>query len=570
MADRKSDSTQLKIAGAWLQALSDGSHEVVALFDEAGALQYLSMSGAVQAILGYEALEIMAMSPPELLHPQDAKRVLDGFRTVAAHPGGRMTLSYRARHSAGHYVMLESTAVNRINHDFVHAIVVHTREELGAVGQPVTNMPPPPELGDDDDFAIALTEALTRARTGHYGFSVMMMQVERLDQVVEQYGDDTANALLVEAGRRLHSLLRPGDTLAELKSRRFAILLDAVEDRALAERIAARIQKTVGNHFNVGGHEINSDTTVGLVTSDRLYDHAADVMRDATVATSQARDTGTNRRAVYRTQMHIQKSRHMSLMAELHNALNADQFRVYYLPIVGLATRTISGFEALVRWEHPERGVIGPDVFLSLAEETGLIAPLGRWVMETACEQMAQWHKRYAMDSPLTLSVNLSARQFSDYDLHDQVAEVLDTTGLNPLALTLEVHEQAVFEYRDAVTDALSRVRKHGVKISIDNFGIGSSSFVYLHQLRYDRLKIDRTLVQPLAAGGRGRDLVHALVGLAHNLAMEVVAEGVETPGQAAQLSKMWCEYAQGYLFGKPMDADGAGALLASYPRWWE
>ncbi|HZO13724.1 MAG TPA: EAL domain-containing protein, partial [Polyangiaceae bacterium] len=263
------------------------------------------------------------------------------------------------------------------------------------------------------------------------------------------------------------------------------------------------------------------------------------------------------------------KTRHMSLHAELHNALQRGQFRVHYLPIVALATRTVCGFEALVRWDHPGRGLISPDLFIPIAEETGLIVQLGRWVLLHACRQMAEWNERYPMDPPLIVTVNLSAKQFAEFDLHDTVEDILGDTGLEPAQLMLEINEGAVVEFREAVVDAMGRMRKAGVRTAIDNFGVGASSFTFLHEVPYDFLKIDRSLVSRAGQGGRSRDVLKAIVDMAHSLAMQVVAEGVETSGQAAQMSNLWCEYATGYLFGKPMLADAAGALIASYPKWW-
>jgi diguanylate cyclase (GGDEF)-like protein/PAS domain S-box-containing protein len=564
------DVSPLRIAGSWLQALTDGSKEVVALLDDDGGVQYLSVSGAVQAMLGYDALEIMSMKTSELLHPLDGKRVLEAFRTVAAHPGGRLSIEYRARHRAGHYVRLESTAVNRLRNEWVNAIVVHTREV--PAGEPPAQTPslvPAPRIDNDEELLRAVDEAVERAAGNQYKFSLLVLELERSENLVEAYGQEVADGVLREVGRRLDALLRPGDRLARLKTGEFCVLLDGVGDRALSERIAARIQKTIGNRFSVKGQDVFCGALVGIVTSERRYERADDVLRDALLAAARARGDGHDKRAVYRTQMHVQRTRHMSLMAELHNALQRGQFRVFYLPIIGLATRTVSGFEALARWEHPKRGIIDPALFIHIAEETGLITQLGRWVLLQACKQMAEWNQRYPMDPPLLVSVNLSARQFAEYDLHDQVEGILEDTGLEPTQLILEVDERALMEHREAVGEALTRLRKRGVKTALDNFGSGASSFSLLRELPHDLLKIDRKLIAELDKGARDRDVVRAVTELAHNLSMQVVAEGVEKPGQAVQLNKLMVEYAQGYLFSKPMDADAAGGLIASYPKWW-
>ncbi len=565
--------SSLEIAGSWIQALTDGSKEVVALLDQDGAVQYLSVSGSVHHMVGYDALDIMSMTPAQLLHPLDVRRVFDAFGAVAAHPGGRITIEYRVRHSGGHFVRLESTAVNRLRNPHVNAIVVHTRElkvpEVAA--PPPSSAVPPAELDDEDSFLAAIEEAIERATATDYRFSVLAVELERgYGALIEAYGEDVTAGVLRVLGRRLDHLLRPGDRLAQIDEGRFAILLDGVGDRMLAERIAARVQRTVGKKFNAKGQDVLSTSLVGIATSERRYEHAVDVLRDAVIALVKARgDSGHDGRAVYRTQFQVAKTRHMSLVAELHNALSRNEFRVHYLPIVSLATRTVTGFEALARWHHPERGIISPDLFIPIAEETGQIVRLGRWVLLEACRQMVDWQRRFHLDPPLSLAVNLSAVQFADFDLDEQIQSILDDTGWEPAQLSLELAERVLFEHRDAVTETVRRLRAMGIKIAIDNFGTAPSSLTQLSQVPYDRLKIDRSLVAKMKQDDAGRELVTAIIGLAHHLSMEVVAEGVETPGQAAQLSQLWCEYAEGYLFGKPMEADAAGALIASFPRWW-
>ena len=567
---RPSDTTPLRIAGSWLQALTDGSKEVIALLGEDGTVQYLSVSGAVQAILGFDALEIMAMKPNELCHPLDLGRVLDAFRAVAAHPGGRITIEYRGRHRAGHYVRLESTAVNRIKNEFVNAIVIHTREVHHAEAPPPRSSSVPlPQLEDDEGMMRHLDEAIERASGGTYKFSLLVVELERAEKLAEAYGLDVADMVLSEVGRRLDALLRPGDKLGRLKTGQFAALLDGVGDRALAARIAGRIQKTVGNRFHVKGQDILTGAVIGIATSERRYDSADDVLRDATLAAAKAKGEGAEKPTVFRTRMQVQKTRHMSLMAELHNALSKNQLRLHYLPVVSLATRTLSGFEALARWHHPERGVISPELFIPIADETGLIMRLGRWVLLEACRQMMEWQKRYALDPSLTLSVNLSPKQFADFDLDEQVVDIVEDTGFEPHLLTLELREGTLMEGKEAVVESVRRLKNLGIRFSLDNFGVGSSSITSVQELPYDRLKIDRSLIGRLGDEARARALIQAIIGLAHDLSLEVIAEGVETPRQAAQLSKLLCEYAQGYLFSKPVDADAAGALIASYPRWW-
>jgi EAL domain-containing protein (putative c-di-GMP-specific phosphodiesterase class I) len=228
----------------------------------------------------------------------------------------------------------------------------------------------------------------------------------------------------------------------------------------------------------------------------------------------------------------------------------------------------LAGFEALIRWQHPKRGLVSPAEFIPVAEETGLIAPIGQWVLSEACRQMARWHDQHRLETPLHVSVNLSAKQFGDEDLSEQVEDILTKSGLDARQLKLEITESAVLENRDAATQTLTRLKGKGVKISLDDFGTGYSSFSYLYQLPYDTLKIDRTFVARIGDDGENTDVIHAIVVLAHNLRMDVVAEGVETAAQASQLKTMWCEYAQGYYFARPLEATVAGELIAANPQW--
>jgi EAL domain-containing protein (putative c-di-GMP-specific phosphodiesterase class I) len=265
--------------------------------------------------------------------------------------------------------------------------------------------------------------------------------------------------------------------------------------------------------------------------------------------------------------MRIEDTRYMALVSALHSALQGGQLRVYYQPIVSLATRSLAGFEALVRWQHPERGLVLPAEFISVAEDTGLIGPLDRWVMREACQQMANWHGRFGMDPPLHVSVNMSAIHFGD-QLEEHIQTVLQDTGLDPQQLKLEVTESAVLESPETATERIQRLKRMGIKLSLDDFGTGYASFSHLCQLPYDTLKIDQSFVARIGDDGENTEIINAIIVLGHNLRMDVVAEGVETPKQAAQLKTMWCEYAQGFFFSRPLDADAAGALIASYPQW--
>jgi len=579
------EPTLLEIAGRWLRALSDGSAEVVALADREGHLLYLSVSGAVQQMLGYSAREIAGKGAGELVHADDAERVISAFAEVAGRPGHRLTASYRMRHQLGHFVHVQSTAVNCCEDPVIGAVVVHTRK-LPSTPRPSTI---PPAYADDqsesvpisvgrgrmpsgppgrDVFLRAVEEALQLASAEPTrGFAVFVVELERARMLAGNFGQHALELLHEQAAKRLQTVLAPGDASCALDAGEFAVLVHGAGDRTRAEAQAQRIQQAMSRRYHLEGETIATGVIIGIATSERRYTSGEHALRDASLAATRARGPGRQGRAVFQTKMRIEDTRYLALVSALHGALQAGQLRVFYQPIVSLADRTLAGFEALVRWQHPERGLLPPTEFIHAAEETGLIVPMDRWVMREACRQMASWNAMFAVSPPLHVSVNLSATQVGE-ELGEQVEQVLRDSGLNPQQLKIEVTESAVLENLDIVSEPIHRIKALGVRLCIDDFGTGYSSFSHLCQLSYDTLKIDQSFVAGLGEPGGNTEIVNAIVVLAHNLRMDVVAEGVETPKQAAQVKTLWCEYAQGYFFARPMDHEAAGALIASRPQW--
>jgi diguanylate cyclase (GGDEF)-like protein len=559
----KLDPLLLRSVGArWLEALTEGSREVVMLLDARGQLLFVSPHNAVRRLVGVDGKALGALTDLRPVHPDDRAALVDEFTRITREAGARGTLEYRVKHADGRYVRLQSTAVNRLHDPVVGAVVVNTRVARAAMASAS------PQLRDRDSFVEVLTQAVERSGSeGGYGFSVLMLEFDRLKMLVGNYGQDVVDQLLGEVAGRLLSLLKRDDVLADMGGGEFAALLDGVGDRRAAARIADRIQKTLAMRYQIGDETISASAIVGIATSERTYQNAEHVLRDAALATNRARARGRRRRAVFQTQMRIEDTRILSMVAALHEALNDKQFQLHYQPIVSLRDGTLRGFEALLRWNHPRDGEISPVSFIPLAEETGLIIPLGQWVLNEACVQMVEWTKSYRPTVPLHVSVNLSAKQFED-DLSSFVEQTLRESGLDPEQLKLEVTESAVLENREVASETLHRLKKQGVRMSLDDFGTGYSSFSYLHQLPYDTLKIDRSFISQLGEGADKGDIVHAIITLAHNLRMDVVAEGVESDAQAQQLATMWCEYGQGFYFAEPVDAQSAGAMISAGRSW--
>ncbi|MBI4953255.1 MAG: EAL domain-containing protein [Myxococcales bacterium] len=552
-----------KVAGRWLAALSDGSKELVALFDPDGSLQFAGAPHTAEELLGYGPAELLRLLPAELVHPADAALVAEAFRAVCATPGARHTLSFRARHKAGRFVAVQATAVNRLGDPVVRAVVVFARAAASTVAGS--------EVGDRASFVEVLNGTVRRAQLRPaQGFAVLVIELERYRMLLGSYGAAVARGVTEEVTRRLLPLLRPQDRLAQLADNEFALLLDGTADHERAAELVERIQQAVSQRMQVGGKEITTAAIVGIATSERRYERAEEVLRDAGVALNRARSQGRRQRAVFRTQMRLEDAAYMALLAELNAALHNDEFRVHYQPVVSLTTRSLVGFEALVRWYHPTRGIVAPSEFIAVAEDTGLIQALGERVLTLACRQMAQWHRRHRGVPPPYVSVNLSAKQVVEERIGDTILRILGESELDPSKLCLELTESAVLESQEAAASMIARLRRHGVRLALDDFGTGYASFSYLQKLPYDALKIDRSFVRQLGDGQRRDDraIVHAIVVLAHNLNMEVVAEGVETAEQAAVVHGLACEYAQGYAFARPLDALAAEALIVARHRF--
>jgi diguanylate cyclase (GGDEF)-like protein/PAS domain S-box-containing protein len=562
------DATVLAVAGRWLKALTDGSKELVALVDADGALQFIGGGDASRRLLGYEGLELASRPLTELVHPEDELRMQKEFRELAASPGDVRSAEFRLRHRNGAWVRVESTAQNRLDDPLIGAIVIHTRESLAPELLTASYLNPVTQLPTRLAFAEVVNKAVTRAQVeSEYGFSVLIVELDKLKMLVGTYGQEVVDELVSEVGRRLASQLKPHDMLAHLGPGEFAILLDGLRDRVHASRIADRIQKALAVRYRIREHTIAPSAIVGIATSERRYERADDVIRDAALAASRARGPGA-RRAVFQTQMRVEDNRYMQILSGLYSAVQGNQFKLLYQPIIALKDGSLAGFEALIRWYHPEHGVISPMSFIPVAEETGLIVPIGLWVMQEATRQLGRWNQLTGDDDRLYMSVNLSAKQVVEDDITAQIDAAVADAGIDPAQLKLEVTETAVLDNQENASEVIRRIKASGVRVSLDDFGTGYSSFSYLHQMPYDTLKVDRSFVTRLEEGDESNEIVHAIIVLAHNLRMDVVAEGVETPRQVAKLRNMACEYAQGYHFAKPMSADEASQLIAQRPRW--
>jgi len=438
----------------------------------------------------------------------------------------------------------------------------HSREHFrhAAFHDALTGLPNRALLLDHLRLAIE-----TAKRHTDHVFAVLFIDLDRFKNINDSLGHGIGDHLLIALARRLEGCLRPSDTVSRLGGDEFAILLNGLDDARDAIGVAERIQAGLMQPFNLGGHEVYTTASIGITLSSTNYEQPEHVLRDADTAMYRAKEKGKARHELFDTVMHAHAVALLKLENDLRRAVERNEFQVYYQPLVALDTSRITGFEALLRWSHPERGFISPAEFIPLAEETGLIFEIGRWVLNQSCRQMQSWRQLVAR--PLKISVNLSSKQFSQPNLIDQIKQTLNESQLDPHCLQLEITESVVMENAEAAATMLTQLRALGVELSIDDFGTGYSSLSYLHRFPVSTLKIDRSFIGRMGAGDENAEIVRTIIRLANNLGMQVIAEGIETEAQLAQLRTLKCEYGQGYLFSRPVTAEQATALLIGHTQ---
>ncbi|MBW4496320.1 MAG: EAL domain-containing protein [Oscillatoria princeps RMCB-10] len=423
-------------------------------------------------------------------------------------------------------------------------------------------------------FLNCLERSIRQAkRSGGSLFAVLLLDLDRYQIVKYSFGHLVGDQLLVATARRVGACLSAKDIIARFGGDEFAILLADIREVGDAEAVAERIHQELAWPFHFNECELFTSASIGIAPSTIGYDQPEDFLRAADTAMHHAKKLGGSRSIVFETAMHTRAVALLQLETDLRRALERHELRLYYQPIVSLSTGNIAGFEALVRWIHPERGFVSPTEFISVAEDTGLIVPLGAWVLREACRQLRQWQGiSQALRAsganhlePLTVSVNLSGIQFAQPGLLAQIDQILHSTGATPSVLKLEITETAIMEAAESTTEnLLQQLKDRQIQLCVDDFGTGYSSLSRLQRLPIDILKIDRSFVTQMGVEGACAplEIVRTCVALAHNLGMNVVAEGVETAEQLAQLRDLGCEYGQGYLFSKPVDAEAAEALI--------
>jgi diguanylate cyclase (GGDEF)-like protein len=497
--------------------------------------------------------EYFEVDPTDDRIPRAHRRALSG-ETV------EFRLEWRGRHFEAHLEPLRDASGDLCGTIGV-ALDVTARRQAEEQLRRAARHDPLTDLPNRALFLEMLDRLLERARSdAHARFAVLLLDLDRFKTITDSLGHLVGDRLLVAVARRIEACLRPGEMLVRFGGDEFTLLLEDVADVRQATRLAERVQAALLAPFVVDGNEVVTSASIGIVLGGAGYDRPVDLLRDADTAMYRAKALGRGRYQVFDAAMHRQAMEVLNLEMEMRRGLARGEFRVYYQPIVCINSGRVRSVEALLRWQHPQRGLLLPETFVPLAEENGLILPLGSWVMRESCRQLGAWDADGA-ERPLGLTVNLSPRQLSKRDFLDEVSHTVEESGLPNHRITLEITESVIMDDPVRAAGLLRHMREREMEVSIDDFGKGHSSLSQLHRMPFDVLKIDRSFVSAMGLRDGTREIVRTIVDLGHNLDMRVVAEGVETVEQLALLRAMGCDDAQGFYFSPPVPPGAVSPL---------
>jgi diguanylate cyclase (GGDEF)-like protein/PAS domain S-box-containing protein len=535
--------------------------------------RWLQVNRALCQLLGYTEEELLSLTFQALLHQDDVEAAQRALTQLLAGKNSSAQLEQRFLHSMGDEVWVSLNAsVIRATETQPQRLILQLQNITDrkraearllhdAFHDTLTGLPNRALFLDHLRLAIA-----RRERYPQRHFAVLFLDFDRFKIINDSLGHLAGDELLVEIAQRLVRGVRLGDTVARLGGDEFTLLLEDLNAQQEAIELAERLQQSLTQSIKLSAQEITITASIGIAFSSTTYQKPEELLRDADTAMYQAKSRGKACYALFDPSMHSRAINQLQLENDMRRALEREEFFLVYQPIVALETERLVGFEALVRWQHPERGLVSPGEFIPISEETGLILPLGEWVIGEACRQMRVWQGRWPalFDSSLIMSLNLSGKQLMQENIVEYVERALAQHQLSPHHLKLEITESVVMENIEVAMRKLDQLRKLGVKLSIDDFGTGYSSLSYLHRLSTDTLKIDRSFVQQMAENNENAEIVRTIITLAKNMQMDVTAEGIETVEQLEMLRALGCECGQGYLFAKPMEAEAAFQLIAA------
>ena len=552
--------------------VTENAADMIALVDVKGRRLY--NSPAYKRILGYSAAELGETSAFEQIHPDDRFRVLDAARE-ARETGTGKRLEYRIKHKDGSWRVLESVAstIRDAKGDVAKLVIVNrditerkrAEEQLqhNLFHDPLTNLP------NRRLFLDRLQSSFARARDAGRPYTLLLVNVDHFKVFNETMGTVAGDHVLLELSRRLATRLRQDETMARRESSgvsseavlfrlggdEFTILLDVVDDPSDALRVAKSIQTAVAEPFFVETREMRVSASIGIALSTPTHERPEDILKDTDVAMRRAKALGGSRCEVLDEAMHTRAVGRLRLEADLRTALTERQFRIFYQPVVELATRRVVSLEALLRWQHPSQGLISPYRFIEAAEDTGILVSIGHWLLLQTCRQLRDWAAANLSAQPIHITVNVSARQLADARLVNDIQDALQQSGVDPSLLQLEMTESVAAADPKLTVTVLSHLKHMGIGVILDDFGTGTTSLRGLRQFPVDALKIDRSLVREMQTDRATSDIVELITTLAHKMSLRVIAEGIETSRQLERLLELGCEFGQGYYFSQPLEA---------------
>lgn len=564
------DVRRLAISEARFRAIVQNATDAILIVDPDGVIRYATSSAS--ALFGQDLRDQRNhRSLSSVTHPDDVSLVERFLVQVRKTRSLTVVEEWRIRRQDGTWLWVECTGTNLLHEPSVGGIVVNARDvsERHALEAQLTHQASHDELtrlANRTLFLSRLARSVAQRERDPHPAAVLFLDLDDFKKVNDSLGHSVGDELLVAASARLTACVRPGDTIARLGGDEFAILLDGVEDRSTVSTVATRIADQLREPFRVSGRDVFISVSIGIADVSQ-GDTPDDVVRNADLAMYFAKSRAKGRYAVYERAMHSQVMQRLELEADLREAVDGDSFFVEYQPIVHLATGTIYGAEALVRWKHPERGLVAPADFVALAEDTGLIVPIGRAVLREACVRAKDWCGRQRRGRAFRISVNLSARHFHEASLVDDVHDALASSALPPDMLTLEITESVLMQQSPQLLDKLKALKALGLQLALDDFGTGYSSLGYLQRFPIDILKIDRSFVDTIGTDGADPALTRAIVALGRTMGIETIAEGIERPEQRDALVSIGCTLGQGFLFARSMSADEFATSMVDTPR---
>jgi diguanylate cyclase (GGDEF)-like protein/PAS domain S-box-containing protein len=561
----KKAQAELREKERYYSALIEKSSDIITIIDDKGAIRFMSQS--VKKLSDHDPSDFAGQNLYTFVHEEDVTQLREVIHSVLDNPGDTPILDFRCSFYTAQYRRMEACITNLLHDPAVRGIIIHNRDvtdqkdieeqlRIQAFFDPLTGLPNKALLID------RLQHTMERAsRKPGYKYAILFIDLDRFKLINESLGHSAGDKVLQSIARRLSRQVRKADTVARYLGDKFVLLLEDVDDRRHVIRLVERIQKDISPPVQVGDHEVFVSAGIGIVYGSPEYQSPHHIIRDAETAMYRGKAAGKkpnkSKCEIFHSGMHEETVELLRLETDLRRAVDRKEFVLHYQPILDLNTYHIVGMEALIRWPHPERGMISPLDFIPLAEEMGLIVPIGTWVMRESCLAASEYVRAMPKDMPFLLGLNISVIQLLHGDFLNETRKILRESDLDPSRIKFEITESVMMDASDEILPVLRELKKFGVRLALDDFGTGYSSLSYLHHFPFDTLKIDRSFVSQMGLNGdRHTKIVQTIMSLAQHLDMSVIAEGIETEYQVKRLKGLRCPYGQGFLFSRPMKLD--------------